>query len=339
MEAITMGNATDPILLNDWHVLAKVDEVPPEKALHKQLMEQDIVLWRGADGAIHAWSDRCPHRSVRLSNGQVVENTLVCPYHGMVYGSTGRCIKVPSAPNYVPPPQAQVQTYHVQERYGLVFVCLGEPATEIPNFPEWEDERYLKVISGPHPCQTGGYRAIENFLDVAHFPFLHQDILGDPALPEIEDYEVAIAPDGVHFNNVRVWQPDPMGTGQGSYVTYQYSALRPLTASLRKGNPAGECLTILYYVTPVSEEECIGWMGVAVNYMGPDQADAVVAFQDRIFAQDAANLESHNPKRLPLNPKAEFHTPCDRGSLAYRQWLRQLGVTYGVISLSKDSSI
>jgi phenylpropionate dioxygenase-like ring-hydroxylating dioxygenase large terminal subunit len=326
-----MENGTDPVLRNDWHVLAKVDELQPSTVLHRRLMDQEMVLWRGADGLIHAWDDRCPHRSVRLSNGQVVENTLVCPYHGMVYNPQGRCIKVPSAPNYVPPPQAQVQSYRVQQRYGLVFVCLGEPAREMPVFPEWDDGQYLKVLSGPHYCRTGGYRAIENFLDVAHFPFLHEAILGDPALPAIEDYEVAIAPDGIHFDHVRVWQPDPMGTGQGAYVIYRYSALRPLTAYLRKGNPDGECLTILYCVTPVSEEECIGWMWVAVNFMGADQADTALAFQDRIFAQDLGNLESHHPKRLPLNPKAEFHVPCDRGSLAYRQWLKQLGVTYGVI--------
>lgn len=327
-----MGNAVDSVLLNDWYALAKVDELQPGTVVHRQLLDRDIVLWRGEDGSIHAWADRCPHRSVQLSGGQVVQNTLICPYHGMVYNAQGRCIKVPSAPNYVPPPQAQVLTYAVQEQYGLVFVCLGKPANDIPVFPEWEDDRYLKVLSGPHYCHTGGYRAIENFLDVAHFPFLHREILGDPALPVIEDYEVTIAANGVHFDNVRVWQPDPMGTGQGAYVTYRYSALRPLTAYLQKGNPAGECLAILYCVTPVSEEECIGWMWVAVNFMGPDQAEAALAFQDKIFAQDLGNLESHNPKRLPLNPKAEFHVPCDRGSLAYRQWLKQLGITYGVIS-------
>jgi phenylpropionate dioxygenase-like ring-hydroxylating dioxygenase large terminal subunit len=326
-----MGDVADPVLLNDWHVLAKVDNLPPGTLLHRRLLDREVVLWRGEDGGLHAWDDRCPHRSVRLSNGRVVEDTLVCPYHGMVYNPQGRCIKVPSAPNYVPPPQAQVLTYPVQERYGLVFVCLGEPAQDIPVFPEWEDDHYLKVLSGPHYCRTGGYRAIENFLDVAHFPFLHGDILGDPAQPVIEDYKVAIAVDGVHFDNVRVWQPDPMGLGQGAYVTYRYSVLRPLTAYLQKGNPAGECLAILYCVTPVSEEECIGWMSVAVNFVEAEQAETVLAFQDKIFAQDLENLESHNPKRLPLNPKAEFHVPCDRGSLAYRQWLKQLGIIYGVI--------
>ncbi len=115
-------------------------------------------------------------------------------------------------------------------------------------------------------------------------------------------------------------------------MTYNYWALRPLTAYLTKETATGESLTILYCVTPVSEEECIGWMWVAVNYGDDSQDNDIRAFQDNVVLQDVANLETHNPKRLPLNLQAEFHVPCDRGSLAYRKWLKGLGLTYGVIA-------
>lgn len=331
LTGIAPEDLIDPVLSNDWHVVAKADELSPGTCRNARLLGTDLVVWRGQDQQIFAWDDRCPHRSVKLSNGSVVGNTLVCPYHGMVYDRTGRCIKVPAHPNYVPPKQACVRTFHVQERYGLIFVCLGEPANEIPLFPEWQAPGYLNFLSGPHFCKTGGYRAIENFLDVAHFPFLHSGILGDPAITAVDDYEVSTDDRGVHLHNVRVWQPDPLGSGQGAYVLYQYSALRPLTAYLRKDTPTGECLTILYCVTPVSEEECIGWMWAGANFIDDSQKAAAIAFQDKVFAQDLGNLESHNPKRLPLNSQAEFHVPCDRGSLAYRKWLKQLGITYGVI--------
>ncbi len=321
----------DPVLWNDWYVVAQGDEVAAGTCRNVRLLELDLVLWRGHDQQISAWEDRCPHRSVKLSNGSVVGNTLVCPYHGMVYDETGRCIKVPAHPNYVPPKQACVRTFQVQQRYGLVFVCLGEPDHDIPLFPEWQAPGYVNFLSGPHFCHTGGYRAIENFLDVAHFPFIHSGILGDPAFTAVDDYQVSTDDRGVHLHNIRVWQPDPLGIGKGTYVLYNYFAVRPLTAYLRKDTPTGECLTILYCVTPISEEECIGWMWVGANFIDDSQKAAAIAFQDTVFAQDLGNLESHNPKRLPLNPQAEFHVPCDRGSLAYRQWLKKLGVTYGVI--------
>jgi phenylpropionate dioxygenase-like ring-hydroxylating dioxygenase large terminal subunit len=329
--AIANETLVDPVLWNDWHVVAKTDELPPGTCHSVRLLDRDLVVWRGQDQQIFAWSDRCPHRSVKLSNGSVVGNTLVCPYHGMVYDRTGHCIHVPAHPNYVPPKQACVRTFHVQERYEWVFVCLGDPAHEIPPFPEWKAPGYLNFLSGPHFCKTGGYRAIENFLDVAHFPFIHSGILGDPAITTVDDYDVSTDDRGVHFHNINVWQPDPLGSGQGAYVLYQYAALRPLTAYFRKDTPTGECLTILYCVTPVSEEECIGWMWAGANFIDNSQKATAIAFQDKVFAQDLSNLESHNPKRLPLNSHTEFHVPCDRGSLAYRKWLKQLGITYGVI--------
>ena len=320
-----------PVVSNDWHVVAAEEALAPATLQAVRLLGKDLVLWRSADKTVQIWEDRCPHRSVRLSNGSVAENTLVCAYHGMAFGMTGQCVHVPAHPDYVPPKQARVKTYPVQLRYGLVFVCLGESPGTIPLFPEWEDDTFIKGLSGPHYCQTGGYRAIENFLDVAHFPFVHQDILGDPAKTAIADYAVKVDNEGVHIPHIRVWQPDPMGTGSGAYVDYVYNIKRPLTGYLYKTNPNGEVLSLLYCVTPVTEETCIGWMLVAMNFIEESDLSEAIAFQDTVVKQDTVNLETHAPKQLPLNVKAEFHVPCDRASLAYRKWLKQSGVIYGVI--------
>ena len=48
---------------------------------------------------------------------------------------------------------------------------------------------------------------------------------------------------------VRVYQPDPYGTGQGDWVSYTYRALRPLTAYLLKGS-SGPRFSILLTITP-----------------------------------------------------------------------------------------
>jgi phenylpropionate dioxygenase-like ring-hydroxylating dioxygenase large terminal subunit len=326
------GKVKDPVLFDDWHVVARSQDLQPGTVVGARLLDTDLVLWRGQDTQILAWDDRCPHRSVRLSVGKVVEDTLVCSYHGMVYNPEGRCIKVPSHPDYVPPKQACVRTYSVKEQYGLVFVCLGEPNQDISAFPEWGVSGYRTILCGPHYCRSGGYRAIENFLDLAHFPFVHTGILGDPTQTSVKDYEVSASETGIRLHNIQIWQPDPVGLGEGAFVTYNYWTLRPLTAYLTKETPTGEGLAILYCVTPVSEEECIGWMCIAINYGDPSQDHEIQNFQDKVVLQDVVNLESHNPKRLPLNMQAEFHVPCDRGSLAYRKWLKNLGVTYGVLT-------
>jgi len=321
----------DPVLVNDWHVLTKAADLKPGSLMKARLLETDLVVWRSQDGQVQVWDDRCPHRSVRLSAGRVEENTLVCLYHGLRYDTTGQCVKVPAHPEYPTPKQACVQTYAVQERYDLVFVCLGEPQRNIVPFPEWGDPSYRTYITGPYVVKSNGYRMIENFLDIAHFPFLHEGTLGDPNKPEIDDYEVTINDDGIYAKDVRVWQPDPYGTGVGDYVDYDYWMFHPLIAYLRKLNPNGECLSLLYAVTPIDEETSIAWMSGTLNYGEQISHEDIMAFQNKIMLEDVVNLESHSPMKLPLDGQIEFHLPSDRTSLMYRKWLKQLGVTYGIL--------
>jgi phenylpropionate dioxygenase-like ring-hydroxylating dioxygenase large terminal subunit len=325
------ASTADSVLLNDWHVVAKSADIPAGTVQPFRLLDTDLVIWRGQNHQVQVWRDRCPHRSVRLSQGQVVENALQCSYHGMQYDSGGQCIAVPAHPGHRSPAHACAQAYQVQEQYGLIFVCLGTPAQPVPPFPEWGMEGYRFYITGPYSVKTNGYRAIENFLDVAHFPFIHGGILGDLSKPEIDDYDVTLTNDGVYAKDIRVWQPDPYGTGEGAYVHYDYWAFRPLTAYLKKYNPNGECLTLLYSVSPVSETESIAWMSGAINYGHEISHEEICAYQNQIVLQDVGNLESHSPQVLPIYTNVEFHVPSDRTSIFYRRWLKQLGVRYGTM--------
>ena len=91
------------------------------------LLATKVVLYRSSDGAVIAAPDRCPHREAPLSQGVVEDGCLVCPYHGWTFGDDGRCVRVPSATDHVPPPpRAHLATFGSAERYGLVWVCLGD---------------------------------------------------------------------------------------------------------------------------------------------------------------------------------------------------------------------
>ena len=318
---------TDKILLNEWHPVMRLEDIQKGTLKPSRLLGEDLVLWRHNE-QILAWQDLCPHRGARLSLGWVEDGTLVCPYHGLAYNIEGQGVHIPAHPDLQPPRRACVRTYQTQEHYGLVWVSLGNPTQDIPSFPEWDEPSYRPVFCGPYRFNTSGFRAIENFLDVAHFPFVHGDLLGSRTRPVIDDYEVELEADGITLRDVRVWQPNPDGTGQGGSVTYNYRVLRPLTAYFSK-NTDGRCLTIFFTVTPVEEEECIGWMWMAMNHSFDIPEAEQRAFQDRVVAQDIPLVESQRPKRLPLDLQAEFHLPCDRASITYRKWLKQLGITFG----------
>lgn len=317
---------SDRVLINDWHVVAYAADLPERKPVAVRLLDEDIVLWR-VDERVHAWRDLCIHRGAKLSLGRVEQQTLLCPYHGWTYNEEGKCVRFPAHPSQQPPASACVRVYRAQLRYGWVWVSLGEPVHEVPEFVEWADDSFRKVHCGPYTIEASGPRAIENFLDVTHFPYVHQGLLGDPDHPEVNDYNAEITPEGVIARDIRVWQPDPDGLGQGNYVTYTYKALRPLSAYFVKSS-SGPKFAMYFTITPVSLRRSIAWMYVAMDY-GELSDEQVRKFQDDIIKQDIPILESQRPELLPLDLQAELHLRSDRTAIAYRKWLKELGVTFG----------
>lgn len=320
----------DPVLINDWHPILRSDALAAGKPAAARLLGEDLVLWR-ANGSALAWQDLCVHRGTRLSLGTCEEDSLACPYHGWVYDATGRCVRIPAHPEQTPPEKARVRVFQAHERYGLVWATLGQPAKDIPDFPEEDNPSFRKYLTGPFPTmRANGPRIIENFLDVTHFPYVHNGILGDPAHPEISDYRVESVEGGIIARDVITYQPDPYGTGVGDTVTYTYKVLRPLTAYLVKDAPGGARLSLMLTITPHDEQASTGWFYGAVNEKVDVSADAWHAFQRAIFSQDVPIVESQRPELLPLDLQAELHLRSDRLAIAYRRWLMELGLTYGI---------
>jgi phenylpropionate dioxygenase-like ring-hydroxylating dioxygenase large terminal subunit len=319
----------DPVLLNDWHPVASVDQFEETPVRGARLLGEDLVLWR-LGGQFYAWRDLCIHRGARLSLGRIAGERLACPYHGWEYDATGRCARIPAHPEQTPPAKARVQPYYVRERYGLLWVCLGQPAHDIPPFPEWDQPGYAGAVCGPFEhIRAHGPRLIENYLDAAHFPFVHEGVLGDPRRPEIGEYEARITARGVESDPIEVFQPDPYG-GSAGRVTYTYHAYRPLTAHFTKHMP-GATNGMVLAVTPHDELDSSAWFIVATTARG-DGAALKAEYTPRIaaiFEEDRAIVESQRPELLPLDLQAELHLRSDRVAIAYRAWLRQLGLRFG----------
>lgn len=321
----------DTVLRSDWHVVGFSSQFVEGQLYPFRLLGEDLVLWRQGEQML-AWQDLCIHRGAKLSLGRIDTRrevpAVVCPYHGWHYDAGGQCVLMPAHPDQTPPVKARVLPFLVREQYGMVWVCLGEPANDPPPFSEWADPGFRKVACGPYPVPVGGPRLVENFLDVAHFPFVHEGYLGVQTHAEIADYDVTTDVRGITAENIRVYQPDPDGTGIGKEVTYTYRVHRPLTAYFTKASE-GPQFSIFFTITPVEALRSIGWMWVCMNYSHDLDEQAVRSFQDMIFAQDVPIVASQRPELLPLDLQAELHLRSDKTAIAYRKWLGELGLTFG----------
>ena len=317
----------DAVLLNDWHAVLPLGQLEAQHGVAgARLLGEDIVIWKAGEQVL-AWKDLCVHRGTRLSLGRIEDGArLQCPYHGWTYDAGGACVKIPAHPEQAPPAKAHTITYHARVAYDMVWVCLGEPAYDIAPFDEWDDASYRKILCGPYEFRATGPRMVENFLDVAHFPFVHEHILGTQERPEIPDYEVTTNEAGVTASNIRIFQPNPDGTGVAKWVNYTYKVYRPLVAYFRK--EADQKFAILLMVTPAEEVRSLMWMWMVMTH-GEGTDEALRAFQDEIALQDLPIVESQRPELLPLDLQAELHLRSDRTAIAYRKWLNALGLTYG----------
>ena len=140
-----------------------------------RLLGRDLVLWRSPSGNVVAAPDQCTHSRGILSHGEVKDGCLVCPKHGWTFGDTGRCVAKPS--NMPITEKAHLRTYPCTERYGVIWVSLGEPAAPIIDVPWDGDERYRRIHTGVSVWRSNPIRIIDKLLGWADSPLV--DITSD----------------------------------------------------------------------------------------------------------------------------------------------------------------
>ena len=166
-------------LRNCWYVAAHAHDVGAS-LLARRILDEPIIFWRTSEGEVAALKDRCPHRLVPLSAGQVVDDAVQCGYHGMRFGADGTCVAVPGQGGI--PASARVRSYPVLERHGLIWVWMG-PA-ELADADLVPDIHWMQapgwVVSKGYLHMQADYRLVgDNLLDLSHESFLHTRTIGD----------------------------------------------------------------------------------------------------------------------------------------------------------------
>jgi phenylpropionate dioxygenase-like ring-hydroxylating dioxygenase large terminal subunit len=165
---------------NQWYVLMESRQVK-DKPVGVTRMGEKLVFWRDDTGKASCLRDRCPHRGVELSKGQVVDGHLQCPFHGFEYDPSGRCVLIPANGRDASVPKVfRAHNYPTYEAHGFIWVWWGEdPPEELapPRFFDTIDEDF-SYVTVYDPWDAHYSRVIENQLDVVHVPFIHHNTIG-----------------------------------------------------------------------------------------------------------------------------------------------------------------
>ena len=169
--------------------------------------------------------------------------------------------------------------------------CRPSPRRDEP------DRRH--VVCGAVAVKASGLRIFENFLDMAHFPFVHTDMLGAEPNTEVLHYtaEIRRDVDEVWATDCQFFQPEAAVSARGGIMTsYQYRVASPFVTVLHKTcpNAAGRWDVIALFVQPRDPGRC---RAHPVMSLIDDQSpmSTLAQFQQLIFLQDRVILENQRP--------------------------------------------
>ena len=110
-------------LRNGWYTALWSHELT-DKPVGKTFLNDKVVLFRNASGAVGALEDCCCHRAAPLSMGELSGEYLACGYHGLKFDVNGRCVEVPGQPEV--PSGAKVRAYPAHEKNNVVWIWMGD---------------------------------------------------------------------------------------------------------------------------------------------------------------------------------------------------------------------
>ncbi len=322
-------------LKNYWYIAALRSELT-RKPMRRIIMGVPVVLYRAAKDEAAALEDRCIHREVPLSKGEVLaDGGLRCIYHGIVFDRSGTCLHIPEQTKI--PAAARVNAYPIVEKYEWVWIWMGDPALADPaTIPtcRWFDRPGWKTRTGRLEVK-GNYRLIiDNLLNMAHLPYVHPRTIGSEG---VFNAQVTTKREGrrVHLSrkmynieppptykkaggfegNVNRWQDIQFfAPGLFEFNTGVIDAAHPIPDPSTHVSPTPELRVLsrhtMHSVCPETAASTHYYFGFAYNpaEMAEETADFVFDSALKTFVEDVEILESQqaNIELMPKQPKVDI---------------------------------
>jgi phenylpropionate dioxygenase-like ring-hydroxylating dioxygenase large terminal subunit len=310
------GRREEPMfLMNRWYAAALGRELS-DKPLARIICDQPVVMFRTASGRVGALEDRCPHRYAPLSAGRCAGETIACGYHGIEFGVDGACALIPHQKSI--PPRMHVRSYPFVERWGWVWIWLGDQALAdpdtIPDYhwfgsPGWHSfQRHYYVKANWELCA-------DNLLDLSHTPFIHAKTVGVP--------EMATIPVKTWAEGDRVFQQRIMTQVKPSAFVAEWGGFKGLIdrRATVEWEPAANMAAELLYedaansivlrltnpLTPETDRTTHVWFAWSRNF-GPEAADhpGAVRFQEQSYAVMAEDVSFMEIQQAGLDRAGAF---------------------------------
>lgn len=325
---------------NFWYAVEFSEDLKPGKPHRVKVLGQQLVLYRKtSDNSVVALSDLCVHRGAALSGGSVKGDCIVCPYHGWEYDPDGAVVKIPAHPEKSIPRKARVDSYPTVEKYKFVWVFLGDlPEEERPPIPDWSDidnTTDYRAVTGSFLWKSNYSRILENGIDVAHTPFVHGGVFGNPEKPEVPDFDLETT-DWSCKVTVDLHPPASKGLW-GLINPNKKQSLKerpPVRVSntwwlpnmilLHVRTPMGD-IKIFDVNIPIDEQTTlVKFVALRTFFKGAWADRDTLRRVFKVLYQDQRIVDHVRPELLPFDLSDELHVKSDYNAVLYRRRRQEL---------------
>jgi phenylpropionate dioxygenase-like ring-hydroxylating dioxygenase large terminal subunit len=330
MSLRVMSNVSQE-LKRSWIAVAHSEEVVEEPVAVSVLGEPWVVV--RMEGEVRAFVDRCPHRLAPLSAGRVVNDELQCGYHGWRYGTDGKVTAIPAlGPDAVLPPRACLTAAAaVVDHLGLIWLAIEPPLAPLPELPGWNQAGFVSARCETVRTPVSALQMIDNFMDAAHFPFVHPNSFGVEDAFEVSGDEVTTDGWVVRSTFSAPYQnhDDPLvATGEHPLIqdhTVTKFGFAGCNAGLELRFPVtGGVFGIVYACQPESATSTRVYKVMARNDLDHAGVERWVKDEDTILVEDLTIMERYSSMTLATDLTVEVHTKADRLSVAWRRLLKAM---------------
>lgn len=305
-----------------WYIAAAARAVAAGRVRPVTLLGDELIVGRDDTGAVFAYADKCPHRSMPMRYGSFDGCTLRCCYHGWAFAAAdGTCTEIPALPenDTTPPGRFRLRAYPCEEVQGNVWVympagrVLPDPLPPVPRVPGFEGAAPRIAFTMRFPCNAD--IALYSFCDPAHPAFVHtsrwwKSRSGLKLRPKTKEFEPSGRGYRMKTHVLRGGARPYRLLGDDVKVNVEVS-LPGLRVEHSSGTRHSAC--VLTSITPVSETEtdmhcCIYWTLPWLSALKPVAAYMARDFlrQDLEIAAKLAHGADTPPMLFVGDPDAQI---------------------------------
>ena len=333
----------DAFIYDLWYVAGWSADLKPGDRVGRTFLNQPVVLFRTEAGSVGALEDRCCHRAMQLSHGQVDGEILRCTYHGLEFGTDGICSRIPAQDKI--PKTACVRSFPLVERDAMLWIWMGNPAKSdpatIPGHHYHGDPKWA-WRSAHFPVNGNWELLVDNLMDLSHLPYIHpKTIGGNPELHFKAKTEASKLPNGV-----RVQRRMPASVPPPTYVAakgfaglvdrWQEIEFYPVMIRIHTGacdvdtgaydgqRDHGFSMLGFHGITPETERTTHYFWSMATNILENGIPDVVFEQTARTFKEDQEVLELQQVRMEADPDRPLIDIASDVGGRHTRQLIRRL---------------